>query len=240
MFVGFAVLGVVATILVAYRGANIGADIAEIKRGQTAEGKKLTEMQQQWEDKFSSQASTSIGSPVSTKKLPHMQNGFQSGDGFLQIAEITPHDPLLAANAPIAFNVYARNASQQPVKEASAVYSLAIIDLQRKPPQWTDKKVVANFDETVVKPWKSELKAKGMKGTEIGVGKATWGTLSFGPIDQDYVDAIETGKVKLYVLGYAQWKTMTGHRLDTSECAILQPPGHDTATRDLVWNRCEI
>ena len=164
---------------------------------------------------------------------------FQPGEGFLQISEVTPHEPLLVENAKMSFNVASRNASEQPVLESYALYQVAVLDLIKQP-NWNDKTVLDKFQTDFVKPWQSEIKEKGLKGDEVGAGKATWGTPSVGPLDRTSIDAIRTGRSKVYILGYAQWKTMRGRSMDTSLCTVLQPPGFHTDANELVWHHCHL
>ena len=90
-------------------------------------------------------------------------------------------------------------------------------------------------------------KAKGYEGEDLAAGETKKmivpdpaGKDALAVImDNESLDQLNKRKIRLYVLQWASWETMSGVQMETEKCQWLEPPPRPNNTGMLIWNDCD-
>lgn len=173
--------------------------------------------------------------PIQQKLLQH-----HVGEGFIQISEEpADHNAVVKEGSPLHFLVSFTNKAQEPANDVVSFAYFMPIGEHSEHPEWTEKDAVKEFHRLRDEQLKQRKKA-GYKGAGIGSGETDVSSVGTSvSLKKETVDAFYAKKLKLYVLGWAQWRTLDGQKGETETCRWLEPPDPPQANPPrLFWNVC--
>jgi hypothetical protein len=223
LFTACVVLGVLATVGIAYRGGNIGKDLNEIKRAQHEQGKELHQIEEN--QKQHPNITVSVPSvPPPPKQRATMTLSRNTGDDGIQII----HDPQYPQYGWLV-NVSCKNTGTivTAKKVACAEYTERIpanggipakLTLQQHWNEFSKKLGAAHHPQYV----------------DLDPGKNTWGSVGLHMLEVD--PDLNSGNKVIMVAGAIFYSDEAGpHKKEFCEWA--QPPFNPA---NPTWHFCEI
>jgi hypothetical protein len=181
--------------------------------------------------------------PPSTPPTIVVNPPSRSGSGgFLQF-ELTPQlanldAPLFAVGMPLKVNIFWSNRTNEAVIDAHTIEAGSLIS-EIKDQDATDFKAREQFLGQARRWYKGRVSRK-MSGETIGAGNSIFQTAhTDSPLTSDQLQALLNGTTKLYIVGWAHWKTLDGTEREDEECRWLQPPSTpNIKPTEVVWHFC--
>jgi hypothetical protein len=179
---------------------------------------------------------------VAPSQRPAMP-GHHSGEGFLRITEAAK-DPtkLVEAGAPLNFQMIATNTGQEAVTNEFMFSSfLPVGEFSPDLPVSSDLEVINRFHALREKEI-GRLKKSGVTGETMGPGEQRMNIIGTNgrPLSQKNVDSFYAKRTKIYLLSWAEWKTLNGITETNEQCVWLEPPDPPRPDPDkLWWNECD-
>src|SRR5579872_2778523 len=179
-----------------------------------------------------------LGSP----SVPHMPT-HHSGEGFMGIEVVAAKpDHVVDVGSPIGFHVIAKNIGAEAVHNERMFSSfIPVGELSPDFPAVSDLQVIAAFHRLRQEQVEKDKKS-GLTGMTLGPSEQVIGIV--GTRDKAVTkllwDSFYAKRTKLYVLSWAEWKTLNGLTGSNETCMWLEPPNPPSSNpAKLWWNECD-
>ena len=220
LFAACVVLGVLATVGIAYRGGNIGKDLDEIKRAQHEQGKELHQI----EENQKQQPNIAVTVPSPPKQRAIMALSRKTADDGIEIIK-DPQYPQFGW----VVNISCKNIGQTVTAKRVSCPEYA----QRIPATYETP-----TKDTLQTYWNDFSKRMSAshppQSVDLDPGSNSWGTVGLSMLDVD--PELNSGSKVIFVAGAILYSDEAGpHKKEF--CRWAQPPFNPP---NPTWHFCEI
>lgn len=181
-----------------------------------------------------------IPTPTVNVSVLGEEGGFMQliGTSLIGVGETSMYkdELLLTPNKPIMANVTFENRGKQRVFNNFTFGEIAIVmNVNEKADKVAREAFMRN-----VRSSRANIAAKGLRGTEVGVGMSVWKTIQSVPLSKEHIDGILRGTSRMYIQTLSAWTNADNKHSESISCVWIQPPASiEVKDKDVVYRSCQ-